>query len=115
MPQIVPLTSDPSILFNITLGGIELNFQTKFNTRRSVWEVDIYDADNVQLAYGVTLVLGANIISALNLRIGSLLVVDLIGRGRDATSSNLGTEVVLTHFNEGELEQVQLEQEVENV
>lgn len=103
MPQIVPLSSEPSILFNITLDGIELNMQTKYNTRYSTWSLDIYDEQQNPLVFGVPLLLGSNVLSPYNLNIGSMVCVDVTGQGEDATSDNLGTDVILVHFNEGEL------------
>ncbi len=105
MPEIVPLTNDSSSLFNITLGENELNFQTKFNTRYNIWEVDIYDQVQTPLVYGVPLLLGSDVLAPYNLGLGSLVVVDLREEFLDANVDNIGSEVILSYFLPDELQE----------
>ena len=74
--------------------------------------MDIYDDLLVPLSYGVSLLLGADIVSALNLDIGTLILVDLTNQGKDATAETLGTDVVLVHLSRSELAETQVEPDV---
>lgn len=108
MPEIVPLSNDPSSTFTITLNANELNFQTKYNTRTESWSFDIYDTQLKPLVYGAPFLLGGNIVEPYTLGIGGFVPVDLTESSREATPSTIGLENILVYLTEDELETLRL-------
>lgn len=107
MPTEIPLTNDPSIIFEITLNTRLLGFQTKYNDRGAsdtlpYWTVDILEG-GVPVIVGVPLVLGANLLRAYNLGLGGLVMIDRTDTNTDATDESLGDTTVLLYYTPDEV------------
>lgn len=110
MSTIIPLTSAPSSIFEITLNDRVITMQTKYNARGSgitrtvpYWTIDLTEGQ-LNLAIGLALVLGVDILRQLNLGIGEIIMVDLTSTHTEATSETLGTDVVMLYTTPDELE-----------
>lgn len=103
--QEIPLTSNPSQTFSMTLGGVNYNFRVIYNTRLKIWSMDL-SAGNTRLADGVALVQGIDILSPYNLALKNLYVLNTSASGADATANNLGTDVKLFLLTDEEVASV---------
>lgn len=112
MPTEIPLTSDPSSIFEISLNGRLVQLQTKYNVRGSqaeglipYWTLDIREPDTGQnLALGLALVLGVDILRQLNLGLGSLFMFDTTETHTEANENTLGTDQKLIYYTPEEVE-----------
>jgi len=105
MPSEIPLTSDPSIIQNVVLEERNIGLQTKFNPRynNGYWTLDILE-NGVGLVYSLPMVLGADLLEHItDLGLGALIMVDTDLKGKEATSEDLGTNVLLIHYTEEEI------------
>lgn len=105
----IPLTSDSAQRFSMNLGGITYSFRVIYNTRANpdlgVWAMDIASG-GVDLANGVALVGGSDLMSPYNLELKNLYMVNLTGSTADANASNLGTDVRLFQLTDEEVASV---------
>lgn len=102
MPTEIPLTTDPSSIFEITLNSRLFQFQTKYNTRGALdqvpyWTVDISEND-APLITGLALVLGVNLLRGYNLDAGALVMLDRTDTNTEATENNLGDTAILLYY-----------------
>lgn len=107
MPTEIPLTADPSSIFEITLNSRLFRFQTKYNARGALdtipyWTIDITENDQ-SVVSGVVLVLGNNLLRQLNLGIGALVMVDRTDTGTEANENNLGDTAILLYYTPNEV------------
>ncbi len=102
--QIIPLTNNPSAVFDIVIEGLTYTIITKYNTRAKSWSIDLYES-GVLLSTGIGLLLGVNIIQQYNYNIGTLFMVDIDRLSLDATGDDLGTRVILVQASVEEFEE----------
>lgn len=101
--QIIPLSQNYSANFTIDLNGEVYAFVTRYNSRFGNWSFDLF-RDDVEIASGISMILGSDIIDQYNFNIGVLFMVDLETSTIDATAFDIGTRVVLVHTSEEEIE-----------
>ncbi len=102
MTEIPLLTGEPAQSLRVELEGELYNFRVTYNERLAVWGLDISDVDAVELASGVLLVVGADLLNPYNLGIGGLFVAEVGTTGGDADADNLGDVYQLIHLTEQE-------------
>lgn len=110
MPTEIPLTSEPSSIFEINLNGRLFRLQTKYNVRGTLdtqpyWTLDIMEDDQPVIT-GIVLVLGANLLRQYNLGIGGLVMLDRTDTGTDATDTSLGDTSILLYYSPDEIEAI---------
>ena len=100
----IPLTVDEGAQsLRVELEGELYTFRITFNDRLTYWGLDISDVDDVEIASGILLVTGADLLSAYNLDIGGLFMAEIGTTGGDAGFNNLGDVFKLMHLTEQEL------------
>lgn len=100
----LPLTSDPHRTFTITVNEVRYAITQKWNDRSSVWTLDIATAsDEEPVAYGIAVVLGANLFENFAPALGELYVIDNSGSGIDAGQDDLGTRIDVIWVLPGEV------------
>lgn len=102
--QIIPLTNNPSAVFDINIDALQYTIVTKYNTRAGTWSIDLFES-GVLLTSGIGLLLGVDIVRQYNYNIGVLFMADLDRLNLDATGEDLGTRVVLVQATQEEYEQ----------
>lgn len=104
--QILPLIPSVDVYtFDTVLDEITYYFRVYWNGRDEAWFLDVYDADQQAIAYGIKIVLGTNLGRTVDhplTRQGMLVAIDRSGEGRDATFDDLGDRVVVLHLTQGE-------------
>lgn len=61
MPVAIPVTNDGARRVTVELAGQRLTFRTYFSTgQKSMWLLDVYNDENVQLIAGINLVPGSD-------------------------------------------------------
>jgi hypothetical protein len=103
MASIIPLKSNTSQEFRLTLEGNEYDCSLRRNERMGVWMFSIRDADANSVIEGQALVLGQKILSQYNLGLGQFMVADTENTDIDATAEDLGSRVVFIYLTEEEL------------
>ena len=109
MPQLVPLTNDPSSIVRVVFEERDIVLQTKFNIRDEAeyWTLDIREAGQL-LAGSIPLLLGADLLANRpGLSLGSLIMVNVDQTSEEARYETLGTEVIMIHLSEAEKEALQ--------
>ena len=102
--QIIPLTSDPIQRFTVNLDGTSYDFQVKYNDLSSTWSADIaLNSDGTPLAYGIPLVLGADVLSGTGLGIGAIFMVDESSNSVEAGPDDLGDRVRMYYATPAEV------------
>ena len=101
----IPLTSDGEQKFNTILDGVLYDLRILYNTRLNLWTMDISSSGS-DIANGVALVQGGDIMSPYNNGPSNLFVVNTTGSNSDAGPDNLGTEVKLFQLTAEELDSV---------
>jgi hypothetical protein len=103
----LPLTADPNRTFTTVVNNTRYQVTTRWNDRAGVWLLDLDDpSTGLNLASGIPLVLGADLLAGFAPQLGSMLVVDTNadpGLGVDAGIDDLGTRVQVFWFNPGEV------------
>ena len=103
----LPLTSDPFRSFTTIVNGTRYQVTTRWNDRAQVWVMDLDDpTTGSNLARGMPLVLGSDLLASFAPQLGSLLVVDTnadSGQGVDAGVDDLGARVQVLWFSPGEV------------
>ena len=102
MPTQIPLTTDPESTFRIKLENRQIDFRVIYNTRTERWTADISEA-GVSIVYGLTLVLGTEILRAYNLNLGALIMVDTENLHFEADTDSLGSRNLLIHYTQDEV------------
>lgn len=102
MAQEILLTSDGSQKFTIVLGGVNYSFKVSYNTRMGAWRANIA-TEGTQLANGVTLVGGVDIVQQYPFILKNLFMVNLNNPNIDATGDNLGTDAKLYQLTDAEV------------
>ncbi len=108
MPQIIPLTSDPSSYFDIKIDGQVFQLETKYNSRgvyEPFWTLSFYQ-NNVPIVQGLPLILGTNILQKIDVDIGAMFMFDLREQNANAGFDNLGTDVILVHYTAAEAQDI---------
>jgi len=100
--QIIPLSQNYSALFNVELDGELYQFRTLYNSRFGNWSFDLF-RDDVEIATGISMILGSDIVDQFNLGVGVLFMVDLETSTIDANAFDIGERVVLVHTTEEEI------------
>ncbi len=103
MTEIPLSTNEAAQSLRVELEGELYTFRITFNDRLTYWGLDISDVDGVDIASGILLVTGANLLSAYNLDIGGLFMAEIGTTGGDAGFNNLGDVFKLMHLTEQEL------------
>ncbi len=98
----IPLTSHPHQLFSIVLGGEVYECMVMYNTRVGVWTIS-FSQSGTELAGGIPLLGGVDIMKQLNLEIGPLYVININDSAVDASASDLGDAVRLVVIASDEL------------
>ena len=101
--EIIPLSQNYSATFTIDLNGEVYTFRTLYNSRFGNWSFDLLK-DDVEIASGISMILGSDIIDQFNFNIGVLFMVDLETTNLDATAFDIGERVVLVHTTQEEIE-----------
>lgn len=92
----LPLNASPAQSFTCQLGDIKYFFEVQYNSRSSVWTMNLSDdSTRTRMLSGVPLVLGVDLLGPYNFGIGSMIVLDKTGQGLDATANDLGDRVCL--------------------
>ncbi len=105
--QILPLI--PSVrqyTFDTVLDENPYVVRVTWNDRDEAWYLDIADADRVAIAYGIKVVLGANLGRVNNHKLfdnGALLALDRSGENREAAFDDLGDRVLVVYVTGLEL------------
>lgn len=103
----IPVTSDPSNTFTMSLGGTQYRFTTKFNERSQVFTMDIADVEtDTLLVSGMPLILGSDILATFCPRIGKIFLIDKeadVGYGRNPLPDDLGTRVEVVWLSNQEV------------
>ncbi len=102
MAQEIVLTSDGSQNFTIVLDAVTYSFNVSFNTRVGVWTANI-SREGVELANGITLVGGVDIVQQYTFILKNLFIVNLDNPKVDATEDSLGTDVKLFKLTDAEV------------
>lgn len=110
MAEEIPLTNNASSVFDVELNGRTITLRTKFNTRGSggdstlpYWTLDLFEGDT-PLAYGLSLVLGLDILKQLNLGLGAMFMFDRTETSKEATFDSLGADTILVYLTPEEVE-----------
>ena len=106
MTEIPLLTGEPAQSLRVELEGELYNFRITYNERLTAWSLDLSDVDAVELASGILLVVGVDLLNAYNLNLGGLFMVEIGTTGGDAGADNLGDVYKLIHLTAQELEDV---------
>lgn len=99
----IPVVSEESpYSFKIVLSGITVNLRFRWNWRANLWLMDIFDANNQPLVYGVALVLGMDLTKAYrydvdNFPQGTFFLQDSMGKNTEANFNNFGKTVFLAY------------------
>lgn len=103
MATIIPLSALPSDVFRMELDDKLIRVQTKYNTRAAYWTYDLYINGTIK-AYGLALLIGADILKPFNFDIGVQFCLNVEEHNIDANSENLGSSVKLIRISEEELD-----------
>ncbi len=101
--NIIPLSKNYSAVFQIEILSETYEFRTLYNSRFNNWSFDLIK-NNVEIASGISMVLGTDIIKQFNLGLGVLFMVDLEQTNIDATAFDIGERVVLVHATQEEID-----------
>lgn len=103
--NIIPLSKNYSATFRIDINNEIYDFRTLYNSRFGNWSFDL-TKDNIEIASGVSMILGDDIIEPYDLgsQFGSLFMADLELSNVDADESDIGSRVVLVHINNEDIE-----------
>lgn len=107
MPQIIPITSDASSTFKISLNDQTYTVVLKFNTRggndlNPYWTLDLF-LNGENLFYGAPVVLGSPLLRYLHSDIGELIIADTENSGVEPGFTTLGVQHVLLYYPPEEL------------
>ena len=94
--------------FKIDLEGTTYTFSFRYNTRDSVWIMDIADEGENIILSGIPLLLGTLLFERFpnsNIPLGDFFVLSLEDSTSEATRDNLGTDVLLM-YEESTVEEV---------
>jgi hypothetical protein len=101
----IPLTSYPDQRFNIALDSISYEMRVIYNTRSSIWTLDIAQG-NIEILNGIPLLLGGDIMRPFTTGPSRLFVFNIGSSSGDATSENLGSGVRLYQLTASEIANV---------
>lgn len=100
----LPITTDPAQEFTIQLGELSAKVTILYNSISGIWTLSLLNnVTQVSLLEGVALVLGTDLLGAFNYGIGSLVCVDYIGSGVEATLDTITTQVGVVWFSPDEV------------
>lgn len=98
----IPLTSEPSQVFNINLDNINYAMRVIYNTRVGIWSLDVESDDFT--VFGTVLVGGVDIFKQHPGPLKNVIVVNVSDSTMDATADNLGSTVVLVILADEDLQ-----------
>lgn len=102
MPQIIPLEpSEAFYRFSTTLEDTDYIFNVRWNGRDAAWYFDLFTIDDVLIAGGNKIVLGAYPgarSASADMPPGVFIVSDTSDAGLDATYEDLGVRVVMHYY-----------------
>jgi len=98
----IPLNSSPEQLFSITLNGNTYDCRVILNSRTVVWSIS-FSQSGVDIAVGVSLLGGVDILNQYNIPIENAYIVNLDNTNQDPTKTNLGTVAKLFILTEEEV------------
>lgn len=104
--QIVPTFTDPFSSQLTTLSGRDYLLTFAWNLRESAWYLDIADQDGVVLAASLKLTVDYPLLKRATdprLPAGTLMPLDTSGAGIDPGLDDLGTRVLLSYLEPGDL------------
>lgn len=108
--QVLPLTSDYARYdLTTTIEGVDFGLGVRWNERDGAWYLDVFDADGVEIATGVKVVLGAALggwVDHWLFRAGMMRAVDLTGSGVDAGRLDLGSRIQVVRYRLDEVEAI---------
>ncbi len=100
----IPFTSDPAQSFSVSLAGVRLQLEARWNDIGQRWTLDIVRAsDGVSLALGIPMLVGQDFLAPYALALGGMFATDLSGAGLDAGEDDLGSRVVITWISPDEV------------
>ncbi len=100
----LPVEAVASQRFTVQLAVDKYVFYIRWNDRAECFTLDLSEeVTGTILIEGAALVLGTDILEPYNFHIGSLLMIDGNGTGKDADLTTLGTRVKLYWFSEDEV------------
>ncbi len=98
--QQIPLTADPKQRFVTNLDGVPYDCRVKFNDLAEVWTLDLLDAETGdQIAMGMPIVLGADLLAPHNLSIGQIRAFPISSTGAEAGAEDLDTAIMLVFLD----------------
>ena len=98
----IPLNSKPEQLFSISIAGTRYDIRVIINSRTGIWTIG-FSTGGVDLATGIPLLGGSDILGYLNLPIRRAYVVNLDNPSGNPTRTGLGTSSRLFLLTEKEV------------
>jgi hypothetical protein len=100
--HLIPLQpSQPDVQFGVTLESTHYTMHVYWNDRDVAWYFDIFDPGGAAIAYGIKIVLGAQLgknCNAAPFTTGVFMAFDTSGQELDAGIDDLGTRVQLYYM-----------------
>jgi hypothetical protein len=94
----LPLTNNPEELFSVSILETVYNFRQLWNTNYEFWTLDILEADDNPLVYGVKLVTGSYLLEQY-----PQIPFDLISEADDDPSRDNLDEFILEVFDKEDI------------
>lgn len=100
----LPITNDAAQEFTIQLGKLSAKITVLYNSISGVWTLSLMNnTTQERLLDGAPLVLGTDILGSFNYGFGSLICVDYVGKGDEATLDTITTKVGVVWFSPDEV------------
>ena len=99
MSVVIPLRTDiPWYTEIVELGGVQYQLEVAWNTRDQRWYISVADADGVNVATGIPVVVDWPLLerfSLTDLPDGTMMAIDLTGNGEEPDKEDLNDRVKL--------------------